>query len=332
MASFNLKDVGIVAVPLLLIGALVMDRRQDEHPMPLKPTKPSDDDFARPSRRRRRRVKDDFFNQKVDEDYFRADDDDDEEDEEEGQEYDAFTEDCRVCARPYEINKLGWTLINHFMKESQNGQLGWYHSKRNPDGVRKTARNIAGYELSSYGTGALEHYYDEGNRSKIFGQVIVLLRNSLVSNLLAGDYINFIEMMDIDDVDGEPKFGKDFGEKWESEDFFLETEVVNHEEHDEIDHLIEDLDKLTAFCIQFLHDGVYGGESQGMQDLGDDMKEEIVRYVEGSIELKFVYEEGDLTLIRASYTNDPDGPVIYLPPAAYLKTKPDDPRGGGHEH
>ena len=62
------------------------------------------------------------------------------------------------------------------------------------------------------------------------------------------------------------------------------------------------------------------------------MKEEKVRYVEGSIELKFVYEEGDLTLIRASYTNDPDGPVIYLPPAAYLKTKPDNPRGGGHEN
>jgi len=81
MASFNLKDVGLVAVPLLLIGALVMDRRQDDHPMPLKPTRPSDDDFARPSRRRRRRVKDDFFNQKVDEDYFRADDDDEEDED-----------------------------------------------------------------------------------------------------------------------------------------------------------------------------------------------------------------------------------------------------------
>lgn len=320
MASLNLKEMGKFSIPLLVLGVLVWDRK-DAHPKPLEPTRPSDDTFKRPSRRRRR---DDFINQTE----FMADGDD--EDEDEG-EYEPFAEGCRVCARPYEINKLGWTLINHFMKESQQGQLGW-KSKSNPEGVARTARNIAGYELAVYGTSALEHYYDEGKRSKVFPQVMVLLRNSVVSNMLAGDYINFIEMMDIDDVDDEPRFTKGFGEKWESEDFFLESEVFNHEEHDEIDDLIEDLDKLTAFCIQFLHDGVYGGETEGKKDMGDGLQEERVRYIEGSIELKFVYEDDELTLIRASYTNDPDGPVIYLPPAAYLKTKPDDPRGGGHEH
>ena len=58
----------------------------------------------------------------------------------------------------------------------------------------------------------------------------------------------------------------------------------------------------------------------------DGMKEERVRYVEGSIELKFVYEDDEIVLIRASYTNMDDGPVIYLPPPAFLKTQPDDER------
>ena len=103
-------------------------------------------------------------------------------------------------------------------------------------------------------------------------------------------------------------------------------EVFNHEEHDEIDELIEDLDKLTAFCIGFLHDGAYGGESLGRKDLGDGMEEERVRYVEGSIELKFVYEDGEIILIRASYTNEDDGPVIYLPPPKFIRDKPEDER------
>ena len=103
-------------------------------------------------------------------------------------------------------------------------------------------------------------------------------------------------------------------------------EVFNHEEHDEIDELIEDLDKLTAFCIGFLHDGAYGGESLGREDLGDGMEEERVRYVEGSIELKFVYEDGEIILIRASYTNEDDGPVIYLPPPKFIRDKPEDER------
>jgi hypothetical protein len=103
-------------------------------------------------------------------------------------------------------------------------------------------------------------------------------------------------------------------------------EVFNHEEHDEIDELIEDLDKLTAFCIGFLHDGAYGGESLGREDLGDGMEEERVRYVEGSIELKFVYEDGEVILIRASYPNEDNGPVIYLPPPKFIRDKPEGER------
>ena len=103
-------------------------------------------------------------------------------------------------------------------------------------------------------------------------------------------------------------------------------ELFKHEDHDEIDELIEDLDNLTEFCIGFLHDGAHGGESEGIKDMMDGMKEERVRYVEGSIELKFVYEDDEIILIRASYTNMDDGPVIYLPPPAFLKTQPDDGR------
>jgi len=100
-----------------------------------------------------------------------------------------------------------------------------------------------------------------------------------------------------------------------------------HEEHDDIDDLIKDLDDLTAFCINFLHDGAHGGESMGRKPMGDGMEEERVRYVEGSIEIKFVFEDDENTLIRVSYTNDPDGPVIYLPPTSEIKDKPEDERG-----
>lgn len=307
-------------IPALLLGVFAVSRRGDDHPMPLRPTRPSDDTFKRPSRRRRRRVsEDDFFNADGDED--------------EGEEFvvDVDDHDCPVCGREFEINKIGMGLVQHFLKESDYNTLGW-KSKSNPEGVRRTARNIAGEELFVYGHQALAHYLQEGKRSKVFEQVVMLLRASLVPQVLAGDVVNFIELLDIDDVDDEPRFERGFADKWESEDFFLDGEVFNHEDHDEIDELIEDLDKLTAFCISFLHDGAYGGESLGREDMGDGLEEERVRYVEGSIELKFVYEDGENILIRASYTNETDGPVIYLPPARFIKNQPDNPRGGVHEH
>ena len=228
--------------------------------------------------------------------------------------------DCSMCGRPYDMNRIGLGLIEYYLKESNYATLGW-KSKDNPDGVAKTARNMAGSELFLHGDGAIEHYMIEGKRSKIFDKTIVLLRASIVPQIIAGDVMNFIELLEIDDVDSDPKFEEDFGGKWSAEIFNEE-----HEDHDEIDELIEDLDKLTGFCISFLHDGAYGGESQGREIIGEDLEEEKVWYVEGSIELKFVYEEGVNTFIRASYTNETDGPVIYLPPAKVIKTQPDDER------
>jgi hypothetical protein len=228
--------------------------------------------------------------------------------------------DCSMCGRPYDMNRIGLGLIEYYLKESNYATLGW-KSKDNPDGVVKTARNMAGSELFLHGDGAIEHYMIEGKRSKIFDKTIVLLRASIVPQIIAGDVMNFIELLEIDGVDSNPKFEEDFGGKWSAEIFNEE-----HEDHDEIDELIEDLDKLTGFCISFLHDGAYGGESQGREIIGEDLEEEKVWYVEGSIELKFVYEEGVNTFIRASYTNETDGPVIYLPPAKVIKTQPDDER------
>ena len=228
------------------------------------------------------------------------------------------TEDCSICGRPYEINKIGVGLIEHYLKESNYGNLGW-KSKDNPEGVAKTARNIAGWEIYHYGTNALEHYISEGKKSKIYGKTITLLRASIVPQIIVGDVMNFIDLLEIDDVDNTPNFDKDFKGMWEAE-------VFNHEEHDEVDELIEDLDKLTAFCISFLHDGAYGGESQGKEEIAEGVIEERVRYVEGSIELKFVYEDGENTFIRASYPNDPDSPVIYLPPAKFIRQEPEDER------
>jgi len=230
---------------------------------------------------------------------------------------------CGICGRPFVINKLGIGLIEHYLRESDFGKLGW-KSKDNPDGVIRTARNIAGEELYSYGSDSLEHYIFEGKRSKIFDKVVTLLRAATVPQVIAGDMINFIELLDIDvdKTDKEifiPKFGDEFTEKFGGE-------VFNHEEHDEVDELIEDLDQLTAFCISFLHDGAYGGETMGRVEIGEGLEEEKVRYIEGSIELKFIYEDGENTMIRASYPNDPDGPVIYLPPTVEIKRNPTDER------
>lgn len=225
---------------------------------------------------------------------------------------------CPVCARKFQINSVGESIIENYIMVSDDNKLGW-KSQENPGGVPRTSLNIAGQELFYYREQALTHYLQEGKRSKVFNSVVYLLRTSLVPQELSGGVIHYVQLLD------EPVFDKDFTEEWESE-------VFNHEDHDEIDELIEDLDKLTAFCISFLHDGAYGGESLGREDMGDGLEEERVRYVEGSIELKFVYEDGENILIRASYTDETDGPVIYLPPARFIKNQPDNPRGGVHEH
>ena len=114
------------------------------------------------------------------------------------------------------------------------------------------------------------------------------------------------------------------GLQFNSESDYLEMRQ-EHGDHDDAHNIIEDLDKLTAFCITFLDDGAYGGESQGLKDAGGGLKEEIVLYVEGSSQMKFVYDsEGQNIAIRVKYTHDPHSPVIYLPKAAFIATKPDD--------
>ena len=433
---------------------------------------------------------------------------------------------CNICARPYEWSRISRALVQHYLKESKNGTLGW-KAKDNPDGARKTARNLAGFELYWYGLGALEHYLAEGKMSKLTPLVVELLRKAIVPSIIVGDVVQFIESLEIEGVDDtEPKFPSEFGEEfmaedelgfkewadqedithekktsfkewaddeeekhgdisfdewvdheeeshiarygaesfsaegewilsckeritgfgkwpnkrgycdggiyeyrelvsppiykytqycdgdcgyqdeWEDEDeyfndaesfeanslgdyipagdymityktspikltweggtrwdfndtwtdilweqldvkikkdekllsLFAEDRIFNEEhgdhEHEEIEILMEKLDKLTQFCINYLHDGAYGGDSQGIKvDEVRGITEEKILYVEGSLELKFVNDkEGNNIAIRAQYTNDPLSPIIYLPATSTVLRKPDDPRGGGHDH
>ena len=131
---------------------------------------------------------------------------------------------CHVCARPYEYSRIARALVQHYLKESKDGTLGW-KTKGNPDGTRRTARNIAGYQLYWYGLGALENYLEEGKISKMTPMVIELLRNSIVPNIIAGDVVQFIESMEIEGIDDtDPKFFTDFKDSWEAPDDRLRPE------------------------------------------------------------------------------------------------------------
>ena len=125
--------------------------------------------------------------------------------------------DCEICARPFTINRFGQQLIQHYLKESDNGEKAW-KSKKNPDGTRRTARNLAGFFLYEYGLDALNQYVLFQDKTGISDKVIELLRLSLVERVIAGDVVNLIEMMDMsDEVDSEPMFGKKFEEDFGSE-------------------------------------------------------------------------------------------------------------------
>tara|TARA_R110002020_G_scaffold157312_7_gene340027 strand:+ start:141 stop:1244 length:1104 start_codon:yes stop_codon:yes gene_type:complete len=139
--------------------------------------------------------------------------------------------DCHVCDRPYEFSKIARSLAQHYLKESDGGEKDWYHSKKNPEGIRKTARNIAGYELYYYGMQALEHYMSESKPSKLRETVIELLRKAIVPNIIVGDVVQFIETLEIDGVeDLDPKFSKEFSEGMaaESESCDCETPRPRH--------------------------------------------------------------------------------------------------------
>lgn len=125
--------------------------------------------------------------------------------------------DCEICARPFTINRFGQQLIQHYLKESDNGDKAW-KSKKNTDGTRRTARNLAGFFLYEYGLDALNQYVLFQDKTGISDKVIELLRLSLVERVIAGDVVNLIEMMDMgDEVDGEPMFGKKFEKDFGSE-------------------------------------------------------------------------------------------------------------------
>ena len=131
---------------------------------------------------------------------------------------------CHVCARPYEYSRIARALVQHYLKESDDGTKGW-KNKSTPDGTRRTARNIAGYQLYWYGLGALENYLEEGKISKMTPMVIDLLRTAIVPNIIAGDVVQFIESMEIDDIeDTDPTFFTDFSDTWEAPDDRLRPE------------------------------------------------------------------------------------------------------------
>ena len=235
---------------------------------------------------------------------------------------------CSMCDRPYDYSKLSRALVNHYLNESDGNTLEW-KSKSNPDGVRRTARNIAGWEILNYGLDALEHYMlNEAKETVVSEQVILLLRKAIVPQIIVGDVTEFIKLLEIDDVEEtEPKFGDDFWETWESEDYL--STAFNSEGgdgHDEVDALIKRLDDLNQFAITFMHDGGYGGEPISTDIKGDGMKTEIIGFVEDSIRIKIISDtvNDEILGIRISYTDSPKGPVIYLPPAQYIATRPDE--------
>ena len=235
---------------------------------------------------------------------------------------------CSMCDRPYDYSKLSRALVNHYLNESDGNTIEW-KSKSNPDGVRRTARNIAGWEILNYGLDALEHYMlNEAKETVVSEQVILLLRKAIVPQIIVGDVTEFIKLLEIDDVEEtEPKFGDDFWETWESEDYL--STAFNSEGgdgHDEVDALIKRLDDLNQFAITFMHDGGYGGEPISTDIKGDGMKTEIIGFVEDSIRIKIISDtvNDEILGIRISYTDSPKGPVIYLPPAQYIATRPDE--------
>jgi hypothetical protein len=101
-------------------------------------------------------------------------------------------------------------------------------------------------------------------------------------------------------------------------------------DHEDIDELIEKINRVTDFAITFIHDGGFGGEPKGFivdEDLG--LKTEIVNYVEGSIDLRLVrdLETNELMSVRFALTGDPDDtPILYLPLPEQLTTTPDEER------
>ena len=121
--------------------------------------------------------------------------------------------------RRISLNKFGRNLIQHYLKESNHGIKGW-KTKENPEGTRRTARNITGFFLHEYRLDALNQYVLFQEKTKISDKVIELLRLSIVERIIAGEVVNLIELMDMqDEVDDTPIFGEGFEKDFEAESF-----------------------------------------------------------------------------------------------------------------
>lgn len=127
--------------------------------------------------------------------------------------------DCAICGRPYTISRLGRELIQHYLKESENGTLE-FKSKEFPNGTRRTARTVAGYFLYREGLDALNEYVLYAPKSNLSPKIEELLKSSLVQRIVAGDVVNLIEMLELDDrTDDSPTFGESFEKEFEAEGF-----------------------------------------------------------------------------------------------------------------
>ena len=105
-------------------------------------------------------------------------------------------------------------------------------------------------------------------------------------------------------------------------------EHEHHHHHDEMDpdDLIDLIDRLAAFAVDYTDAGGFGGEPLGSEtDEKRGFIIDTILYVEGSIELNIIYDLNRNPLsLRFSWTDNDYSPIIYLPPPEFLATSPDE--------
>jgi len=110
----------------------------------------------------------------------------------------------------------------------------------------------------------------------------------------------------------------------------LMAEDDHDHDHEDIDELVERINRVTDFAITFIHDGGFGGEPKGTivdEELG--LRTEIVEYVEGSLDLRMVRDikTDELLSVRFALTGNPDEtPILYLPLPEEIATTPNEER------
>ena len=165
--------------------------------------------------------------------------------------------------------------------------------------------------------------YDNGERTIVLDNNIVI---PFYTQATAYAYLNKHFMV-------YPKRGKaDMSLVMDAEGDHDHDHDHDHDDHDheDIDELIEKIDRLTDFAITFIHDGGFGGEPKGVivdEELG--LKTEIVKYVEGSMDLRMIrdLETNELVSVRFALSGDPDStPILYLPLPERIATVPEEER------